>query len=208
MTANSVIGLLVLPAVSFGLLYLPALTRISPTLASPYPKADVSRRVLAAAVDGSLFLTSLYFSLQAESAWFFAAGAAYVGMRDGMRGRSVGKFFAGLVVISLETGKPCSVAGSVTRNLVFLFPGVNLVAVVLEGVTAGRDLICPPETRPVRVLDFGRIGRSVWDQPGGHTHPGSRDSGSFLSRGHNWETCQGRAAFCSSFCWRLCTTPK
>ena len=139
MTVNSVIGLLVLPAVSFGLLYFPALTRISPTLASPYPKADVARRVLAAALDGSLFLTSLYFFLHAESAWFIATGAAYVGMRDAMRGRSVGKFLAGLVVISLETGKPCSLAGSVTRNLVFLFPGANLVAVVLEVVTAGRD---------------------------------------------------------------------
>ena len=118
MTVNSVIGILVLPAVSFGLLYFPALTRISPTLASPYPKADVARRVLAAALDGSLFLTSLYFFLHAESAWFIAAGAAYVGMRDAMRGRSVGKFLAGLVVISLETGKPCSLAKRV--NLIGL----------------------------------------------------------------------------------------
>lgn len=139
MTVNSVIGILVLPALSFGLLYFPALTRISPTLATPYPKADVARRVLAAALDGSLFLTSLYFFLHAESAWFVAAGAAYVGMRDAMRGRSVGKFFAGLVVISLETGKPCSLTGSVKRNLVFLFPGANLVAVVLEVRTAVRD---------------------------------------------------------------------
>lgn len=139
MTVNSVIGILALPALSFGLLYFPALTRISPALASPYPKADFARRVLAAALDGVLFLTSLYFFLHSESAWFIAAGAVYVGLRDAMRGRSVGKFFAGLVVISLETGKPCSLACSATRNLVFLFPGANLVAVVLEVVTAGRD---------------------------------------------------------------------
>lgn len=139
MTVNSVMAILVLPAVSFGLLYFPALTRISPPLASPYPKADVARRVLAAAIDGSLILTSLYFFLHAESAWFVVAGATYAGMRDAMRGRSVGKFFAGLMVISLETGKPCSLVGSVTRNLVFLFPGANLVAVVLEVVTAVRD---------------------------------------------------------------------
>ena len=139
MTVNAVLGVLVLPAVSFALLYFPALTRFSSSLASPYPKADVKRRLFAGSLDASLFVTSLYFYQNSGSAWFVVAGAVYLVLRDAMQGRSVGKFFVGLRVISLETGRPCTIAGSVRRNLVFLFPGVNVVAVFLEAVTVVRD---------------------------------------------------------------------
>ena len=139
MTINVLLWVLVLPAVSFALLYFPALTKFSVSLASPYPKADVKRRLFAGSVDGSLFVTTLYFYQNSGSAWFVVAGAAYAMLRDALQGRSVGKFFVGLMVISLETGRPCTLVGSLRRNLVFLFPGVNVVAVFLEAITIVRD---------------------------------------------------------------------
>ncbi len=139
MTVNPLLWILILPAASFALLYFPLVTKFSLSFASPYPKADVGRRLLAGSVDGSLFVTSLYFYQNSGSAWFVVAGAVYVMLRDGVQGRSVGKFFVGLVVISLETGRPCRLVDSVRRNLVFLFPGVNVVAVFLEPVTIVRD---------------------------------------------------------------------
>ena len=137
--ATLVLGFLVLPALSFALLYFPLLTRFSLTLVSPYPKAEVKRRLFAACLDASLFLTSLYFYQHSGSAWFVVAGAAYLLLRDAMYGRSIGKFFAGLAVVQLETNQPCSLAGSFRRNLVFLFPGVNVVAICLEAITVVRD---------------------------------------------------------------------
>ena len=139
MTVNPLLWLLILPALSFALLYFPMVTKFSLSLASPYAKADAKRRLLAGSLDGSLFVTSLYFYQNSGSAWFVAAGAVYVMLRDAIRGRSVGKFFVGLAVISLETGHPCSVMGSVRRNLVFLLPGANVVAVFLEAMTIVRD---------------------------------------------------------------------
>ncbi len=139
MTVNTLLWLLVLPAVSFALLYFPLVTKFSLSFASPYPKADVGRRLLAGSVDGSLFVTSLYFYQNSGSAWFVVAGAVYVMLRDAVQGRSVGKFFVGLVVISLDTARPCTLVGSVRRNLVFLFPGVNVVAVLFEAITIVRD---------------------------------------------------------------------
>jgi hypothetical protein len=139
MTVNAVIALLVLPAITFGLLYHPALTRVSPHLASPYPKASTTRRFVAAAVDGTLVTSGLYFSVYAESVWFLIAGLAYAGLRDAIAGRSVGKFFAGLMVIRLDTRRQCSAGDSLRRNVIFCVPGMNVVALVLEAATALRD---------------------------------------------------------------------
>jgi len=70
---------------------------------------------------------------------YLAAGAAYLLFRDAIRGQSVGKFLLAVVVISLETGRPCSLAGSVRRNLLLLVPGANVVAIFLEVRTVVRD---------------------------------------------------------------------
>jgi hypothetical protein len=45
----------------------------------------------------------------------------------------------GLTVIRVETGRPCSVMGSIQRNAMLLVPGANIVAVFLEPVTILRD---------------------------------------------------------------------
>jgi uncharacterized RDD family membrane protein YckC len=139
MNSQAAATLVVLPALTFGLLYFPALKRITPGLSSPYAKANLGRRIFAAGIDGSLVLTCLYFSVHSRSYWFVVLGTAFIGFRDAPGGRSVGKFFAGLLVIRPETGKPCSLRDSLIRNLLFLFPGANVVAVVLEGVTMARD---------------------------------------------------------------------
>ena len=76
---------------------------------------------------------------------YLAAGAAYLLFRDAIRGQSVGKFILGLVVISLETGRPSSLVGSVRRNLLLLLPGANVVAIFLEVQTVVRD----PQGQPL-----------------------------------------------------------
>ena len=42
---------------------------------------------------------------------YLIAGGAYLLLRDGVAGRSVGKFFCSLVVVNLETGRPCGQIG-------------------------------------------------------------------------------------------------
>lgn len=130
---------MLLPALSFALLYFPALTRLAPPLDSPYPKVHWRRRLVAGAVDASLVGLAIYFFVHDGSMAFLTVGAAYVIVRDGIAGRSVGKFFTGLSVVELQTGRACSFSSSVIRNLVFLLPGVNVVALPLEAVTVARD---------------------------------------------------------------------
>ena len=60
-------------------------------------------------------------------------------LRDSVRGQSLGKVLMGVVVISLDTGRPCGAKASVWRNVVLLVPGVNVVAIVLEPLTIARD---------------------------------------------------------------------
>lgn len=42
-------------------------------------------------------------------------------------------------MISLETGRPSSLAGSIRRNALLLLPGANVVAIFLEADTVVRD---------------------------------------------------------------------
>ena len=134
----TVLTFIVLPAVLFALSYrrLNAVTR---GLASPYPKADVRKRLSAAALDG-LLVVSCAMLYQRFEAWpFLVLGGLYVLLRDGVRGQSVGKFFFGLVVMQLESGKPATLTTSVTRNIMLAVPGVNLVAPFLEARATWHD---------------------------------------------------------------------
>ncbi len=129
----------VLPALLFALVYFPAVTQLSRALVSPYPKADVRKRLFAATIDGLVLATSLILYLRSDALLFFVGGAAYLLLRDSVRGQSVGKFLLGLVVVSLETGRPCTLSGSARRNIVLLLPGANVVALFLEWGTIVRD---------------------------------------------------------------------
>lgn len=69
--------------------------------------------------------------------WWIALGILMVCMllRDGFRGRSVGKHLLGLRLITPH-GERCGYLRSVIRNLPLVVPGWNLVEVAL--VVAGR----------------------------------------------------------------------
>jgi hypothetical protein len=70
---------------------------------------------------------------------YVVAAALYLLLRDSVSGRSVGKFLFGLFVIDLATGRPCSRKASFSRNAMFVLPGANLAAVVLEAATIVRE---------------------------------------------------------------------
>ena len=139
MSPSTLFGTFILPAIAFTLLYFPIVTQLSRSLLSPYAKADVRRRLFAATIDGLMVLMSCLLYWTSDVVLYLAAGAAYLLFRDAIRGQSVGKFLLGLVVISLETGRPSSLAGSVRRNLLLLLPGANVAAIFLEVRTLVRD---------------------------------------------------------------------
>jgi hypothetical protein len=134
-----VFGWIVVPAVVFGLAYFPIVTYLARGLASHYAKVDLRRRFLAAAVDVSLILTAVALWSATGAAAFLAGAGVYVAARDAIAGRSVGKFLFGLAVIHLETGRPAGGMASLRRNLLFLLPGANVVAIALESLTIVRD---------------------------------------------------------------------
>ena len=69
--------------------------------------------------------------------WFIALGILVIGMlvRDGYRGRSLGKHMLGLRLLT-PRGEGCGYFRSVLRNIPLIVPVWNLVEVVL--VIAGR----------------------------------------------------------------------
>src|SRR5262245_57905549 len=99
MIGSVAVSFVVLPGVGFGLLYHPMLTRVSVALVSPYPKADVRRRLIAAAIDGSLMASTLLLYGYLGSALLPFFGGIYAVLRDAVAGRSIGKFLCGLVAI-------------------------------------------------------------------------------------------------------------
>ena len=129
----------VLPAIAFALAYFPIVTRLSTALVSPYRKADITRRLCAAMTDGLIVAVAYVVYWSSGRILYLAAGAAYLLLRDAMRGQSIGKVLFGLVVVSLETGRPASFATSARRNALLLLPGANVVAVFLEPLTILRD---------------------------------------------------------------------
>ena len=133
-----VIGL-VLPALLFAAVYFPTLNKFSLALVSPYAKADVRKRLAAALIDGVPIVASFLFYWSAGSVLLPLIGAAYLLFRDGVRGQSLGKLWLGLVVMNLETSEPCTLKDSVWRNALFLIPGANVAALVLEALTTMRD---------------------------------------------------------------------
>jgi RDD family len=126
-------------AITLTLAYRPILTKLSIALASPYPKADMRKRFFAAMVDGTLVGMALIFYRNSQLPAYLVAAAAYLLLRDAAGGRSVGKFLCGLVVINLATGRPCGWGPCVGRNVLFVLPGANVIAVFLETATIVRD---------------------------------------------------------------------
>jgi uncharacterized RDD family membrane protein YckC len=137
---EALLGFFVLPAFAFTVGYYPALHRLTLALVSPYPKADLRRRLYAAGVDSLVVATSVVFAATLSSPWFLALGALYALLRDSVQGQSLGKLLFGLVVVGLETGMPATPGSSLRRNVVFVLPGANLAAAFLETRTLVRDV--------------------------------------------------------------------
>jgi hypothetical protein len=139
MSLSSILGFVVVPALGFAAIYFPALTHFTLSLISPYPKADIARRMNAALIDLSLAVAAALAYQRVGSVWILVAGAVYLLFRDSVGGRSVGKLLLGLVVVNIATGAPATFRESMKRNLIFLLPGANLTAIVLEAITIQRD---------------------------------------------------------------------
>jgi uncharacterized RDD family membrane protein YckC len=126
-------------AMTMALAYHPILAKLSVGLISPYAKADVKKRALAAMADGLFVAIALYYYRSWEAPLYLFLGVAYLLFRDAVAGRSLGKFLFGLVVVNQETGRPCGWRASIARNILLVLPGANIVAVFLEAATINRD---------------------------------------------------------------------
>jgi hypothetical protein len=133
------LGVFVLPAVTFALAYAPLVNHLTRSLSSPYTKADVAKRFNAALVDGLVVVSLSLFPWTSHTYPYLVAAAGYLLLRDAIAGQSIGKLLCGLVVIELTTGRVASAADSAKRNLLLLVPGANVVAIVLEARTIARD---------------------------------------------------------------------
>ena len=124
-----------------GILFLPMLMKQPKAFVSPYAKADTRKRAGAAIADGLLVGSCLVMYWSQDAILFVAAGAVYLLFRDALfvPGQSIGKFWFGLRVISLATGRPCTRLHSLQRNFILLVPGLNVVAAVLETIAIARD---------------------------------------------------------------------
>jgi uncharacterized RDD family membrane protein YckC len=138
MTPFTMFGYVFLPALVFGVAYFP-MTRMVRSVGVAYPKADMTRRFVAAGVDLVLLTWLGLYYLTSRSPWLVLAGATFLLFRDSARGRSPGKFLCGLVVVDLGTQDPAGFAASARRNFMLLIPGANAVAGFLEAVTIIRD---------------------------------------------------------------------
>lgn len=120
------------------ILFRTAERRIKP-LVSPYPKADVERRLIAFGIDSGVALAVFAVLMPRDLVIATFVGPLYLLVRDAVFGQSFGKLFVGLKAIELETGKPVRLAGSLHRNFVFAVPGMNLVALFFEARQVRAD---------------------------------------------------------------------
>ena len=115
------------------IVFFPIVYKLTRPIISPYGKANEARRMLASIVDISFFLLFIYFFLFYGNIYFLVFGCAYILFKDSLlQGRSIGKLLFGLIVIRLSDGKPCSISRSILRNIFFVIPGTNIVAVGFE----------------------------------------------------------------------------
>ena len=87
----TLLAILLLPALTLALAYSPIVTHLSRGLMSPYTKADVRKRFSAALVDGLVVITLSLGYWTTREPLSLAVGAAYLLLRDGIGGQSVGK---------------------------------------------------------------------------------------------------------------------
>jgi uncharacterized RDD family membrane protein YckC len=139
MFTSSLVLLSLLSAVTLAVAYQPMLEKLSWPVISPYPKADLLRRGLAAAVDVSVVAMLLAVYRVSGHTRYFVFAIAYALLRDTIMGRSLGKFLFGLTTIDIQTGLPGGFRQSFSRNVLLVLPGANVVAVFKEVRTLLND---------------------------------------------------------------------
>jgi hypothetical protein len=137
--SNVLLTFTVLSAITLAVTYHLILSSLTVELISPYSKADLKRRFLAAMADAVIVAIAVFYYRAFGSPLYLVTAGAYLVLRDSIAGRSVGKFLCGLVVVDLKTGRPCAWGSSFQRNLLFLIPGANVVAAFLETSTCIKD---------------------------------------------------------------------
>jgi uncharacterized RDD family membrane protein YckC len=130
-------------------------TGARPLRQDPYAKAPLGARILASVIDTLIALAGLIpgglllFAVAGEqgalsTVALLVFSAGLVGMlgysytKDGMQGgASLGKRYTGLMVVHLETGRPCSKAGSALRGLIWYACGsIPFVGFLIEPLFA------------------------------------------------------------------------
>ncbi|MEJ2246559.1 MAG: RDD family protein [Acidobacteriota bacterium] len=125
--------IIVIVAFFTGLIIVPVATRHLKEHVSPYPKADLKQRFIALIIDVGI-VVACYTALSPNNITLAAIiSPVYLLIRDGLfRGQSFGKLWVGLMVIQIESGRPVRIVESLRRNFLFIVPGVNLSAGLLE----------------------------------------------------------------------------
>ncbi len=141
MTAEAAFVVVCVLSAAFGLAYFPLMNRVAKGFVSPYAKADIRKRIAAATIDGALVVSCVAGYRMHGSPLFLLAAAIYLLLRDALfvPGHSIGKYLLGLVVIDLDTGRPCDRIASARRNVILVIPGLNVVAICLEALAVLRD---------------------------------------------------------------------
>jgi len=103
-----------------------------------YPKADVSKRVIAFLIDLAVYvvvLVLLYFWLGLGDYLTGLIAGLYIVFRDGLfNGQSIGKRLMGQRVINLAADSPCSFTDSAKRNIVLYLPNLFRFVHFLGGI--------------------------------------------------------------------------
>ena len=118
--------------------YFVALQRVPRLATSPYARASAVRRSGAAIVD-LLLVGSTVVLYGTLGVWGVVLGGGYLVLRDSLHGRSAGKLIFGLMVVSLETGRPSGLRQSALRNFVLLVPPPIVAGAAFELYTVIGD---------------------------------------------------------------------
>lgn len=132
--------LLVAVGMAFGGVFFPIVRRRWLSLVSVYLKADLRKRALSIVVDAGICTTLFVLLIPQGLIVASALSPLYLLVRDcAFPGQSFGKLVAGLVVIELDSGAPIGILRSLQRNIFFVVPGFNLIAVMFESEAIWRD---------------------------------------------------------------------
>ena len=93
-------------------------------------KADPHLRILATMIDIAIFL----FFVVISGPFGVVIGAAYLLVRDGWNGRSLGKILVGLQVVTFIDGRPAGLRESLLRNIPLAIVAVLSVVTIFGWV--------------------------------------------------------------------------